>query len=185
VIDNLFILKDCARVVTPGGQIRGRLAADARAAAGVEFAISGLALFLFLFGIINLGYLGLQISALEHGVVGAARQAGVTAAANLSGNGAKTTCPTTSDIQGYFNNFASPPLRAATGSTTDGSPVLTFTAGPWVNNGAAGTPAGTFLTITATYRWIPIGFRAYFGVGLTLSITSAAFVMGTGGTTPC
>lgn len=163
----------------------GRFRAARRAAAAVEFAISALALFLFLFGIINLGYLGLQISALERGVVGAAREAGVTAAANLSGNGAKTTCPTSTDIQGYFNSFASPPLRAATGSTTDGSPVLTYSTGPWVNNGAAGTPAGTYLTITATYRWIPIGFQAYFGVGLNLSITSAAFVMGTGGTSTC
>jgi Flp pilus assembly protein TadG len=188
VVDNVVIVKFCPRlVIHPAFHIRRlrRFIAARRAAAAVEFAISALALLLFLFGIINLGYLGLQISALEHGVVGAARKAGVTAAANLTGNGAKTTCPTTADIQGYFNSFAAPPLRAATGAATDGSPVLTFSTGPWVNNGAAGTPAGTYLTITATYRWIPIGFPAYFGVGLNLSITSAAFVMGTGGAAPC
>jgi Flp pilus assembly protein TadG len=164
-----------------------RFAAARRGSAAVEFAMSGLALFAFLMVIINLGDLGLTVGALQHGLQGAARQAAVTAAANLSGNGAVATCPVASDVRGYFNAFTSPALRAATGSTTDGSPQLSSANGnltgstsPWTSGT---TPAGTFIKLTASYKWTPIGF-ASLGPGVTLSLTTMAFVMGTSSGTP-
>lgn len=165
------------------GGLGNRFIKARHGAAAVEFALSSLWLFLFLFAIINLGYLGLTLGALQHAVESAARQAAVSASANLSATPAKP-CPTGSQIQTYFNNFVSPVLPSA-GSAS--GPVLTpsATATPpvWTN----GTLPGSYLALTGTYKWRPIGFPAYLGSGITLRITTVSFAMGTGasGATTC
>ncbi len=152
-----------------------RLAFQCRATAAVEFAIVGLALFLFLLVIVNIGMLGLTLGALVHGVQTAARTAAVQTANTYATTGS-ITCPTNAAIIGYFNNFADPPLPPATGST--GNPAVTAT---WTDNGSGTVttePPGVYLTMTATYRWVTIGF-AGFGSGFPLSITTVATVTGT------
>ena len=150
-----------------------RLAAARRAAMAVEFAIVSLALFIFLFGIINLGDLGLVLGALQRGVQGAARQAAVTAAANLANNAA---CPTAAQIQGYFGSYAAPVINTAAATPSYGA------GSPWVINDA--TLPGSYLVMTETYTWKPLGFAA-FGTGFPVSLTAAAFVMGSSGTVHC
>lgn len=148
-----------------------------RSAAAVEFALCGVALFAFLLGIVNLGLLGLTLGDLQHAVEQAARKAAVTAAANGAGE-----CPTTATIKTYFNNFAAPllPANAATLSyRTYSSGTVTTSANPsnpWVDNASSGIPNGTYLALTATYAWKPIGFAAFKGI--TLSISTVAFAMG-------
>ena len=144
-----------------------------RAAAAVEFAITSLALFTFLMGIINLGDLGLVLGALQHGVQGAARQAAVTAAGDLASGAA---CPTSANIQSYFSAFAVPPLTA-------GTAVPSYGAGsPWVSNDT--TLPGSYVVLTETYNWVPIGFSP-FGTGFNLSLTAAGFVMGSSASLTC
>ncbi len=145
-----------------------------RAAAAVEFAITSVALFTFLMGIINLGDLGLVLGALQHGVQGAARQAAVVAAGDLASG---TACPANGDIQSYFNAFATPPLAA-------NSAVPSFGGGgsPWVSNDA--TLPGSYVVLTETYNWVPIGFSP-FGTGFSFSLTAAGFVMGSSASVTC
>ena len=152
------------------GRVFGRAR---RAAAAVEFAITSLALFTFLMGIINLGDLGLVLGALQHGVQGAARQAAVTAAGDLASG---TACPTSANIQSYFTAFAVPPLAA-------NSAVPSYGAGsPWVSNDT--TLPGSYVVLTETYNWVPIGFLP-FGTGFSLSLTAAGFVMGSSASLTC
>jgi Flp pilus assembly protein TadG len=63
----------------------------------VEFAICGFALFEFIFGIVNLGLLGMSLSALARGVQSAARAAAVYTSAQYANEGA-FTCPSDSTI---------------------------------------------------------------------------------------
>lgn len=150
-----------------------RLLSGRRAAMAVEFAMVSLALFVFLMGIVNLGDLGLVLGALQRGVQGAARQAAVTAAANLANSAA---CPTATQIQGYFGGYASPVINTAA------STASYYSGTPWVTNDA--TLPGSYLVMTETYTWRPIGF-APFGSGFPLSLSAAAFVMGSSGTVHC
>jgi Flp pilus assembly protein TadG len=149
--------------------------AQRRATAAVEFAMVGSALFFFLLAIVNLGILGLTLGALVHGVQSAARAAAVQTANTYATTGT-ITCPSNAAIIGDFNNAADPPLPAASGST--GNPAVTTA---WTDNGNATVttkPPGVYLTMTATYRWVPVGFAA-FGAGITLNITTVATVTGT------
>jgi Flp pilus assembly protein TadG len=146
-----------------------------QAAAAVEFAICGLALLLFIFGIVNLGLLGLSLSALARGVQSAARAAAVDSSARYANAGA-FTCPSNSTIVTDFNNAADPALPGA-GDANGSNPRLTIT---WTNNGTssdAGDPPGLYLTLTGTYRWSPIGFNGLFP-SIPLSITTVTTVMG-------
>jgi Flp pilus assembly protein TadG len=159
-----------------------RLAATARAfararqgAAAVEFAICGLALLLFIFGIVNLGLLGMSLSALARGVQSAARAAAVYASAQYANEGT-FTCPSDSTIVTEFNNATGPALPGA-GDANGSNPRLTIT---WTNNGTssnAGDPPGLYLTLTGTYRWSPIGFNRVFP-SIPLRITTVTTVMG-------
>jgi len=145
-----------------------------RAIAAVEFALVGMALVMFLLVIINVGMLGLTLGALVHGVQSAARAAAVQTAQNYAANGT-ISCPTQSAIVGYFNQYADPPLPPATGATSN--PGVTAT---WSDNGndtVTTEPPGVYLTLTATDKWVPIGFAA-FGMGINLSITTVATVTG-------
>jgi Flp pilus assembly protein TadG len=154
-----------------------RLGRSTRAGAAVEFALSGLALFAFLFAILNLALLGLSLTALAHGVQSAARTAAVQAAASFTNSTSNTiTCPSSSTIAQFFNNVAAPPLpSAATG--TGSNPALSAT---WTNSTGTGSSLGLFVTLTGTYKWVPLGF-APFGKGITLKITTVATVTGTAG----
>jgi Flp pilus assembly protein TadG len=141
----------------------------------VEFAICGFALFVFIFGIVNLGLLGMSLSALARGVQSAARAAAVYTSAQYANEGV-FTCPSDGTIVSDFNNAASPALPAA-GDTNGSNPRLTIT---WTNNGTssnAGDPPGLYLTLTGTYRWSPIGFNGVFP-SIPLSITTVTTVMG-------
>jgi len=138
----------------------------------VEFALSGLALFAFLMAILNLGLLGFSIGALVHGVQAAARKAGLDASASYATSTNNTmTCDSSSIIQGYFDSYADPPLPAS-----GTNPVVTAN---WTNNtgSTTGNPPGVFLTLSATYKWVPFGF-ALFGKGFTIGITTVAVVDG-------
>jgi hypothetical protein len=146
-----------------------------RAGAAVEFALVGTALVAFLLAIVNLGMLGFSVGALVRGVQSAARAAAVQTAATYAATEA-ITCPSESAIVGYFNEYADPPLPPASGTT--GNPAVNAT---WSDNGGdavATEPPGVYLTLTATYKWVPIGF-APFGAGINLSITTVATVTGT------
>jgi Flp pilus assembly protein TadG len=146
-----------------------------RAAAAVEFAICGLALLVFIFGIVNLGLLGMSLSSLARGVQSAARAAAVYTSAQYANQGA-FTCPSDSTIVTDFNNAAGPALPGA-GDSNGSNPRLTVT---WTNNGTssnAGDPPGLYLTLTGTYRWSPIGFNGVFP-SIPLSITTVTTVMG-------
>ena len=135
----------------------------------------GLALVFFLLAIVNLGMLGFSVGALVRGVQSAARAAAVQTANTYAATEA-VTCPSESAIVGYFNEYADPPLPPATGTT--GNPAVTAT---WSDNGGDAVttePPGVYLTLTATYKWMPIGL-AVFGTGINLSITTVATVTGT------
>jgi Flp pilus assembly protein TadG len=146
-----------------------------RAAAAVEFAICGMALFLFIFGIVNLGMLGLSLGGLVRGVQSAARAAAVYTSNKYATTGA-FSCPSTSMIVTYFNNAATGALPAA-GSAKGSNPLVAVT---WTNNGTSsvtGAAPGLYLTLTGTYRWAPIGFLGVFPT-IPLSITTVTEVMG-------
>jgi Flp pilus assembly protein TadG len=153
-----------------------RFIAGRRGAAAVEFALTSMALFLFLFAIVNLGLLGLTLGALQHGTEQAAREAAVTAAKNPAD--CRSSVNSTA-IQNYFYLYAAPVIsRGATPSYsiyTDGSAALNTANDPWVDNGS-GTPPGTYIALTETYNWAPIGFAKLHG--FTLKISTVAFAMG-------
>jgi hypothetical protein len=149
--------------------------------AAVEFALSGVLLMLFIFGIVNLGMLGFSIAALNHGVQQAARSAAVKAAANFVSTGTYT-CPSTTDIEGYFDTYADPPFPSSKPITTPNyiaSPVSLTAA--WTNNGTGTTGLqDLYITLTVTYKWRPIGIPV-FPNGIPLQATTVATVLGTNG----
>jgi hypothetical protein len=157
-------------------------AASRQAGAAIEFAFSGLALFGFILGILNLGLLGFSLGALTHGVQATGRWAATQASASYANNGSTITLPCLGRVVTAFNGYADPPLTplsqpsasASTGHQTTGNLTLTAT---WANSTAAGSAPGVYLTLTATYFWLPLGFAA-FGHGFPVSLTTAATVMG-------
>jgi Flp pilus assembly protein TadG len=156
-----------------------------RASAAVEFAMTSGALLFFMMAILNLGYLGLTVNAMQHGAEAAARAAVVQLAANVATSGAAAACPSGTAITGYFNTYASPPLPAASTTVTTGTPAITAT---WTNNGTATNtmPPVTYLQLTASYTWKPIGMPSFFRTGIPLNISTLAAAMGTTGiTTKC
>jgi Flp pilus assembly protein TadG len=168
---------DCAhKGVTRGIWLGRRFAVSRRGSTAVEFAISGIAIFAFILGILNLGLLGLTLGTLQRATEQAARKAAVTAA-----NYPNTACPTTANIQTYFNQFASPIIAANAATLTyskysSGSVVSNTANDPWVDNSSSTAPPGTYIALTATYRWKPVGFAMFSGV--TLNIKTVAFAMG-------
>ncbi len=150
------------------------LARQRGAVVAVEFALVSLAMFGFLLAIINLGMLGLTLGALVHGVQSAARAAAMQTSYNYA-TSRTLTCPTNATIIGYFNQHADPPLPPATGTTSNPAVIAS-----WSNNGNGSVttePPGVYLTLTGTYRWVPLGF-APFGAGINLSITTVATATG-------
>jgi len=160
-----------------------RLAANRSAGTATEFAICGLAYFAFMLGIVNLGVAGVSLGALARGVQTAGRSAAVQAAANYAASSTGVfTCPAPSQVATYFNNAVNPPLPSAGTSATTSNPYISAV---WTNNDSilAGAPSsvleppGVYVTLTASYKWKPIGFNV-FGNGLTLKITTVATVPG-------
>ena len=152
---------------------RFNLKNDTRGVAAIEFAISGLALFLFLFGIMNLGELGFTIIALQRGVQQAARYASVaTSVALANGTAANYACTTQADAQTQFANAVSPPFSTAN------APAISISWGGSLaacsNN--AGTGIGT-VTVSAHYQWYPIGMIGVFTNGISLAPTETLAVM--------
>jgi Tfp pilus assembly protein PilV len=147
---------------------RRRFATARRSAAAVEFALSGLTLITFLMVIINLGALGFTVNTLQRVTTATTRIEAAAATADMSGNGSQSTCPSSSQIQSDFNKAAVRTFLFA--------PTLTFDSPVWTDNGTLHTPNGTYLQLTATETWKPIGFNMLPGV--TLSTSAVAFVMG-------
>jgi len=146
--------------------------------ATVEFAINSLALILMIFAVINLGDLGLTLGLMKQGVESAVRASVVQTEASFAATGHTNACATAAQMAAYFNNVVAPIMPAATGSTTDGSPIVTYN---WTNYTLLGTAPGTFLTINVAYRWTPIGLPNSFGGGIPLSMASTQMVIGTSG----
>jgi Flp pilus assembly protein TadG len=153
-----------------------------RGAAMIEFALTGVLLVVFLMGLVNLGLLGFSLGALNHAVQVAARTATVQTVATYSTTGAYT-CPVKATVLGYFNQVANPPLPAA-GTAAGANPKLTVT---WTDNGpgkTTGEPPALYLTLNATYNFVPIGLTGF--KGFNLNATTVATVMSTNGvTTSC
>jgi len=148
---------------------------DRRGSTSLEFALNGIALMLFVFAIINLGDLGLVFGAMRHGVQGAARMAAVQTGVNISNSG---SCINSAQVAGYFNNDASPVLPTASTSSLPGYPTVTTT---WTNNAAGNTIQGTYVTVTASFLWVPIGMPNNSRTGIPLATTATDMVEGTSG----
>jgi hypothetical protein len=156
-----------------------QFAARTEASAPVEFAINGSVFFLFIFGLINLGDLGISVGMMKHGVEVAVREAVVQTGVKFAQNGnVAASCATSAQVMGAFNVIAAPVLPAASGSATDGTPVI---AASWNNSNAANSMIGASLTVTASYTWTPIGMPSAFGLGIPIVVTSTQFVNGTSG----
>lgn len=152
--------------------------AQRRATAGVEFALNGIVLFLFLFGIVNLGDLGLVVSTMEHGVQTASRSAAVLTGVNIEQTGNAADCATASQILAGFNSVATPILPPAAAAANGANPVIHIS---WTN---AASP-GTSLTVSVSYQWVPLGMTSSFPA-IPLTISSSQIVIGTAGlTTSC
>jgi hypothetical protein len=158
------------------GALACQLAATRRAGAATEFALCGLGLFAFIMAVVNMGLLGLSLGALQRGVQASARQAAVNAAASYAASSSATfTCPSTATINNYFNGFANPPLPPVGSSN---GPTLAIS---WVNNSSDSTatePPGVYITLTATYNWVPLGFGE-LGPSISLKLSTLAEVTGT------
>jgi hypothetical protein len=157
------------------GQFPRCVRADRNASASVEFALSGLALMAFIFVIINLGDLGLVLGALRHGVQGAVRDMAVQTGVSLANN---NSCVSSGAAAGYFSSYAAPLLPTASSTPTPGFPTVTAT---WTNDTASNTVQGTYVTVTASYLWTPIGLPNYRAAGVPLSVTATQMVVGTSG----
>jgi hypothetical protein len=149
-------------------RIGGRFAAARRAAEAVEFALVSLAFITFLMAILNLGDLGFTLSTLQREAQTTARDAAVAAAADVSGNGRQSTCPSAAQIQTMFTT--------ATPAAPLFHPVLTLNSPVWTDHGSTTAPNGTYLSLTASDEWQPIGFPGFAKVDL--SVTTVAFAMG-------
>jgi hypothetical protein len=154
-----------------------------RASAAVEFALCGMAIFLFFFIVLNLGLLGFQLSILARAVQATGRWAAVHASASYVANStsATFTLPCTSQDAGAFNSFTTSsalPLLSTTttsvysGTVTSGN--LSLTAA-WTTASINAVP-GIYVTMSAVYTWQPIGF--FGGITIPLKIATAATVGG-------
>ena len=131
-----------------------RLGGDRSGGASVEFAVVALALFLMLFGIIELGRLAAAESALSYAATVAARYAAVHGAASAS--------PASSAaIAAEFATAAAPVLGSAAPT-----PTVTFTP----NNNPGGT-----VTVAASYAWSPVSMTGDFAA-VTLSASSTLVI---------
>lgn len=155
---------------------RHRLTADTRGVAAIEFAISGMALFLFLFGIMNLGELGFTIVALQRGVQQAARYASIsTSVALANGTAVNYACTPQAAAQAQFANAVTPPFSAAS------MPAVSVTWGGSLASCSNNTGSGIgTVTVAAQYQWYPVGMAGIFANGISLAPTETLAVMNAG-----
>lgn len=176
---------------------------DRRAVAAIEFAIGAMVLISLMFGIINLGLLSLAKNGLQSGVVAAARNASIAATANAAGqtNGQiVAVCENDTPVQSFFD-AGSPPFHApsptpvASGSgnnfsvTSDGVTLTMawFQANtatypnaitlPSDCNAQATTQPQSYVTVTATYRWLPVALPYLFRSGINLEASDTEPIM--------
>jgi Flp pilus assembly protein TadG len=160
-----------------------RFARHRRATASVEFALNGMVLLLFIFGIINLGDLGLTVGTMKRAVQQTVRTAAVQTGAAIAQTGNPSDCATSAQIITAFNSIASPILPAAAATANNGAPIVQTA---WSNATTTNPAPGTELTVTASFTWTPLGMGQNFGAGLPLTISSTQLVLGTSGaTTSC
>lgn len=127
-----------------------------RAGAAIEFALCGLAFFIMIFAIIDLGDLALVLGAMTYSTETTARAAALQSSANLAGLGSGSSCLTQAQIVALFNSSLPSllPQAAASGSGA-GAPVV---QGSWTPGASIdGTASGMYLTVTARYQWTPPG----------------------------
>jgi Flp pilus assembly protein TadG len=162
---------------------RRYLTRDTSGTTTLEFAVNAMVLLLFLFGIINLGDLGLTVGTMKRAVETTVRTATVQTGAAIAQSGNPAACATAAQISAAFNSIASPILPPASTTPTAGYPTLYYS---WSNATVANPTPGTTLTVTAAFRWVPLGLSPAFGPGIPITITSTQLVIGTSGaTTSC
>lgn len=166
-----------------GAKLRGyrsglaRLRRDRHAVTAIEFAFEAPALFIMLFGLMNLGYLGYVEYVLNRGVATSARYASIAATrafvAERSGQATGFVCPAADAIQTIFAGAVSPPIAASV------VPTLSVSWGGTLEDacptGASGVSIpGAFVTVSATYEWSPLllGFLFDHGFDLRAQATS-------------
>lgn len=168
----------------PLGRRFGRLWNDRRAVTAVEFALEAPALFVMLFGLMNLGYLGYVEYVLNRGVEVSARYASIVATrafvAERSGKAAGFACPASGAIQNVFAGTVSPPIA------TTAVPTLSVGWGGTLGNVCSpvsddSSIPGAFVTVSVSYDWSPllIGFLFDHGIDLHARSTSP-IIFGTG-----
>jgi Flp pilus assembly protein TadG len=144
---------------------------DRRGVASIEFAISGLALFVLLFAIANLGDLALTVYALNHAAAATARAATIAETSAIAKNGFNTSdCQTIgATLPTIFNTAASPPIPSSQ------PPTVTVT---WGGSAAgcshatySGSLPGGWVSIAAHYQWHPLALGNVFG-GIPLATQS-------------
>ena len=130
------------------------LAAERRGVATIEFATVGLAFFLMLFGIFELGRMASAESALTYGTDVATRYAAVHGSASASPASATT-------VADQFTSAVSPVLGGA-------APAPTVTFSPDNNPGST-------VTVSASYDWSPLSMGSSFP-SVTLSAQSSLVI---------
>jgi Flp pilus assembly protein TadG len=158
--------------------ITRRFARHRRAAASVEFAVNGMVLLLFIFGVINLGDLGLTIGTMKRAIQYTVRTAAVQTGSSIEQSGNPGACATSAQMIAAFNSIASPILPPAAATANNGAPIVQYS---WANASLANPTPGTELTVTASFRWTPLGMGQNFGGGVPLTISSTQLVIGTSG----
>ncbi len=165
------------------GQAR-RLWSSRKGAAAIEFAIGATVLFIFIFGIINLGFLALTENGLQNGVGNAARVASADASDIMStvanGGTPPTTCPdlptTGSAVQQAFDAGASPPFNGgnAPNVTVDWyGPASGLPSGCTSKN----TATSNYVTVSISYFWKPVALAYLFNNGIQLTASDTEPVM--------
>jgi len=150
----------------------------------IEFAIGAPLLFLFMLGIVNLGDLAMTDYAVNNGIIFAARAASIEASNGLAASstivGNASICPTTQHIQDVFDAALLPGIGGTVAPTISMSWGGTMNVAPPNGSGCAPaattTPAtaalpGGWVTVSATYTWMPIAVGFLFG---SLNLTAQA-----------
>lgn len=156
-----------------------------RGAAAIEFAIGATVLFIFIFGIINLGFLALTENGLQNGVANAARVASADASDIMStvanGGTPPTTCPdlptTSSAVQQAFDAGASPPFN---GSNAPNVTVQWYGPTSGLPSGCVSqnTATSNYVTVSISYFWKPVALAYLFNNGIQLTASDTEAVMG-------
>jgi hypothetical protein len=161
------------------------LLGDRRAVSAVEFAIGAPLFFLFLFGVIDLGSLGLSYYALNQGVISAARGASVEMSNGFAASpgvvGSASICPSQAHVQTIFDNGATPGIPAGVMPTISmwwgGSLNSTCPSTASPPSGSLPLDTGGWVQVSAQYKWTPMIGGYLFGDGFSINATATDQVM--------